>query len=217
MGAPTRRSLREQDGRRGLPSPTAVSAFASAPASAPATRPRLGRVLGEILLWLAAIGGVVCMVLVIVAFAANITLMMFRTGSMAPTIPAGSVAVVQSVAASEVGVGDIVTVDREGDLPVTHRITSISPGAVDEERVITMRGDANAADDASPYVVRTVRVVLFSVPGVATAIVAMGDPVVLGGLTIGATALVVWAFWPRSPKELRARSEATRNEATEAE
>lgn len=164
--------------------------------------------LADALLWLAAIAGLACMVLVVVALTANITLIMFRTGSMAPTIPAGSVAVVQSVAASQVQVGDVVTVDREGDLPVTHRITSIAPGASEHERVITMRGDANAADDPYPYAVQSVRVVLFSVPGIATVIVAMGNPYVLGGLTIGATALVVWAFWPRSTKDPRRREPA---------
>ncbi|WP_245560975.1 hypothetical protein [Agromyces subbeticus] len=43
-----------------------------------------------------------------------------------------------------------------------------------------------------------VRVVLFAVPGIATAIASLGHPLVLGGLTLGATALVVWAFWPRA-------------------
>lgn len=143
------------------------------------------------------------MVLVVLALTANITLIMFRTGSMSPTIPAGSVAVVQSVPASEIDVGDVVTVDREGDLPVTHRVTSVSAGPTDAQRVITMRGDANAADDPYPYTVQTVRVVLFSVPGIATVIVAMGDPLVLGGLTIGASVLVVWAFWPRSSRRRR--------------
>lgn len=197
MSAPTRRSLREQAATIDeSPSSTAASASVSRRSA----RGGLGRVLADALLWLAAIAGVACMVLVVVALTANITLIMFRTGSMAPTIPAGSVAVVQSVAASQVQVGDVVTVDREGDLPVTHRITSIAPGAHEGERVITMRGDANAADDPYPYTVQTVRVVLFSVPGIATVVVAMGDPYVLGGLTLGATALVVWAFWPRSPK-----------------
>ena len=66
-----------------------------------------------------------------------------------------------------------------------------------------MRGDANAGDDPYPYPVQTVRVVLFSVPGIATVIVAMGNPYVLGGLTIAATTLVVWAFWPRSAASWR--------------
>ena len=203
MSAPTRRSLREQTATVDA-SPSAPAASASVPRRS--TRRGLGRVLADALLWLSAIAGVACMVLVVVALTANITLIRFRTGSMAPTIPAGSVAVVQSVAASQVQVGDVVTVDRAGDLPVTHRITSITPGSNEDERVITMRGDANAADDPYPYTVQTVRVVLFSVPGIATVIVAMGNPYVLGGLTLGATALVVWAFWPRSSKDRRVRT-----------
>ncbi|MFJ4999755.1 signal peptidase I [Microbacterium sp. NPDC088619] len=203
MNAPTRRSLREH--AASIDASPSVLAASSAVPSRP-TRRTLGRLFADVLLWLAALAGLACIVLVVIAFTANITLIMFRTGSMAPTIPAGSVAVVQSVAASDVRVGDVVTVDRDGDLPVTHRITSVAPGANEGERVITMRGDANAADDPYPYTVQTVRVVLFSIPGIAAVIVAMGSPSVLGGLTLGATALVVWAFWPRS-KGPRARHE----------
>ncbi len=184
MNAPaTRRALRAQT--------------APDPAS-PSSSRRGGRMLVDALLWCAAAGGVVCIVLVVLALVADITLILFRTGSMSPTIPAGAVAVVQRVPASEIEVGDVVTVDRPGDLPVTHRVTSVLPGAVEDERIITMRGDANADDDPFPYTVDSVRVVLFSAAGAASVVVALGDPVVLGGLTVGATALVVWAFWPRS-------------------
>lgn len=202
MDAPTRRSLREQ----ATPAGESVEIAADPVLSSPARRRGIGRMLADVLLWMAAIAGVVCMVLVVLALTANITLIMFRTGSMSPTIPAGSVAVVKEVPASEVEVGDVVTVDRAGDLPVTHRVTSITSGASDAERVITMRGDANAGDDPYPYTVRTVRVVLFSVPGIASVIVAMGNPYVLGALTIAATTLVVWAFWPRSSTARRRRT-----------
>lgn len=204
MSTPTRRSLREQAASVGEPAGLPAGQVPSG--SARGARRGIGRVLADILLWVAAIAGVVCMVLVVLALTASITLIMFRTGSMAPTIPAGSVAVVQEVPASEIEVGDVVTVDRVGDLPVTHRVTSISPGASDAERVITMRGDANASDDPYPYTVQTVRVVLFSVPGIASVIVAMGNPYVLGALTIAATTLVVWAFWPRSADSRRRRT-----------
>jgi signal peptidase len=122
---------------------------------------------------------------------------MFRTGSMAPTIPAGSVSIVQRVDASELEVGEVVTVDRAEQLPVTHRITSVAEGGTPAERVITMRGDANEQDDPHPYIVTSARVVLFSVPGIAPVIASFGDPMVLGGLTLGAALLVGWAFWPR--------------------
>lgn len=196
----TRRSLREQA--------ASAPVHAPAPASTPLDgEPRrgVGGMLGDVVLWIAALGGVVCIVLVALALTAQITLIMFSTGSMSPTIPAGSVAVVQRVPASDIRVGDVVTVDRVDELPITHRITSVSEGASPGERVITMRGDANASDDPFPYTVISVRTVLFAVPGIATLIVAMGDPVVLGGITAAATLLVVWAFWPRSPVSRRTR------------
>ncbi|MCT1478158.1 signal peptidase I [Microbacterium sp. p3-SID336] len=184
----TRRALREQ--------------AASSPDTA-AVRPPvrgLGRALADVLLWLAAAAGAVCLVLVVLAVTAQITLILFRTGSMSPTIPAGSVAVVQRVPAAQVEVGDVVTVDRPGQLPVTHRVTAVRPGATASERLLTLRGDANTAEDPFPYPVTSVRTVLFSVPGVAAVVVALGDPVVLGALTVAATTLVVWAFWPRLPR-----------------
>ena len=165
-------------------------------ASAPRRR-GLAKLLADVLLWIAAIGGVICIVLVILAYTAGITLIMFKTGSMSPTIPAGSVAVVQRIPASEIEIGDVITVDRAGDLPVTHRVTSIGDGSIPGERVITMKGDANAVEDPAPYTVTSGRIVLFSVAGIATVIVGMGNPFVLGGITIAAAVLVVWAFWPR--------------------
>lgn len=49
-----------------------------------------------------AAGGVVCVVLVILAVSMNISLIMFKTGSMSPQIPAGSVAVVKEISADEI-------------------------------------------------------------------------------------------------------------------
>jgi len=184
--ATTRRELRER------------SLNVAAPATASAPRRRsAAKVVADLLLWIAAIGGVICIGLVILAYTAGITLIMFKTGSMSPTIPAGSVAVVQRIPASEIEIGDVVTVDRDGELPVTHRVTSISDGSAPAERVITMKGDANETEDPVPYTVTSGRIVLFSVPGIATIIVGMGNPLVLGGITIAAAVLVVWAFWPR--------------------
>lgn len=203
MSAPTtRRSLREQPAPVGAP----VSARS-------ARRGGVGQGIADVLLWIAAAAGVVCIALVILAFTANITLIMFSTGSMSPTIPAWSVAVVQQIPASAIEVGDVVTVDREDDLPVTHRVTSVVPGASEAEQVITMRGDANASDDPYPYAVTSVRIVLFSIPGIATVIVAMGNPYVLGGITVAAALLVVWTFWPRESRERREPRRSRRAEA----
>ncbi|WOF23719.1 signal peptidase I [Microbacterium betulae] len=168
-------------------------------ARVPGTRTGRGPagVVGDALLTLAAIAGAACIVLVLLAHLLDVSLILFRTGSMEPTIPTGSVAVVQRVAADELSVGDVVTVDREGLLPITHRITSVEGSESADERVITMRGDANEQDDPHPYAVSSARIVLFSVPALAPVIASLGDPLVLGGLTVGATVLVMWAFWPR--------------------
>ena len=94
------------------------------------TKRTLKSFVGGALLNLAAAGGVVCIAAVIAALAFNITLIMFKTGSMSPTIPAGSLSVVKEIPAADINVGDVVTVDRTGKLPVTHRVTSVSKGAV---------------------------------------------------------------------------------------
>lgn len=126
----------------------------------------------------------------------NISLIMFKTGSMAPTIPAGSVALVREIPASQIEVGEIVTVDREGKMPVTHRVMSVEGSG--DTRTITMKGDANELEDPLPYTVSKVRIVLASVPELANVIVWFSRPVVLGGITIASAALVTWAFWPRA-------------------
>ncbi|MFP7834758.1 signal peptidase I [Marisediminicola sp. LYQ134] len=146
-----------------------------------------------------AAGGVLCVALVVLGVVFDITLIMFKTGSMSPTIPTGSLAVVREVPASSIAVGDVVTVGRPGELPVTHRVTSVSDGAVEPgaTRVITMRGDANETDDPAPYSVSSVRSVLWSVPHLAYTVQWFSNPVVLGSITAGAAALVTWAFWPR--------------------
>jgi len=160
-------------------------------------------VLGDHLLSVLAIAGTACILLVLLGWAFNISIMMFRTGSMSPTITAGSIAFVREIPATEMAEGDVVTVDRgEGILPVTHRVVEITgtdaaSGAVTFE----MRGDANDVDDPEPYTATDVRRVMFSVPGAARVVQWFGNPYVLGGLTLGATALVIWAFWPRDPKD----------------
>lgn len=174
--------------------------------------------VGNGLLTLASIGGVACIVLVLLAVLFHITLIMFKTGSMSPTIPTGSLAVVREIPAEQIRVGDVVTVDRPGALPITHRVTSITPEGAGVAS-ITLRGDANPTADPAPYLVSTVRLVVFSVPGLAYAVAAVSNPLALGLITVGAAAIVTWAFWPRdaAARGIRtARPAATRRRPTHA-
>ncbi|MGB9032936.1 signal peptidase I [Arthrobacter sp. UCD-GKA] len=161
----------------------------------------VGQFIGGAALNLAALGGVICLAFVALAFIFNITLIMFKTGSMSPTIPAGSLSVVREIPATEIKVGDVVTVDRPAALPITHRVTSVAEVPLSTERIITMKGDANEAEDPFPYTVNTVRLVLASVPNLAYGVIWLSNPWVMAVLTIGASTLVTWAFWPRDPSE----------------
>lgn len=160
-------------------------------------------VVGDHLLTVLAVAGALCIALVILSWVFNISIMMFRTGSMSPTITAGSIAFVREIPATEMEEGDVVTVSRGANvLPVTHRVVDIDE--VDHttgEVTFAMRGDANDVDDPEPYTATEVREVIVSVPGAARVVQWFGDPYVLGGLTLGATVLVIWAFWPREQEE----------------
>ncbi|MFJ4208815.1 signal peptidase I [Paenarthrobacter sp. NPDC089675] len=160
------------------------------------SRPSFAGRARELLLNLAAAGGAACILVVIAAVLFNVSLVLFKTGSMSPTIPAGSLAVVRGIPASEIRVGDVVTVERPGKLPITHRVQGIQPGA-GEARIITMKGDANSEPDPAPYVVERVRLVAWSVPGLAYPIAAAANPVVLGATSVAVAALVTWVLWPR--------------------
>lgn len=147
-----------------------------------------------------ALAGLICIVLVILAFVGNYSIIMFKTGSMTPAIPQGSIALVHKMSATEIAIGDVVTVDREGQLPVTHRVTEVHP-QTDGEVLLAMKGDANPNPDPGMYRVSEVREVVWHAPGLAKVIVKMSSPYVLGAITLGAATLVLWAFWPRRNEE----------------
>lgn len=178
------------------PSPDPTS-HAAASHRAPRGRSVWSYIAGGIGNVLAA-GGVVCVVLVILAVSMNISLIMFKTGSMSPEIPAGSVAVVKEISADEIRVGDVITVDRdEGQLPVTHRVLEVYP-QTPGEALVQMQGDANPNPDPGMYRVENVRKVLWSVPELAKVIVWFGNPWALGGITMLASLAVLWVFWPKN-------------------
>ena len=173
-----------------------TTAVSVAPVARPRRRHTAVSIIRSTLLNLAAVGGAICIVLVVLALVFHVTLIMFKTGSMSPTIPTGSLAVVKQIPASEAKAGQVVTVDRPGELPITHRVVSTKPTA-DGATSLVLKGDANPTADPAPYIVKTVRLVLWSAPGLAYVIVWLGNPFVLGAITLGVAALVTWVLWPR--------------------
>ncbi|MFI7024359.1 signal peptidase I [Micromonospora sp. NPDC049900] len=160
--------------------------------------------VGDLVLTLLAVGGTVCVVLVPLAFFFDISLILFKTGSMSPSIPAGSLAVVREIPASEVAVGDVVTVDRTPLAPITHRVVEIADGG-GSTRLLTMRGDANESNDAAPYAVAHVRRVEWSAPRLGYAVRTVSNVYAMSAITIGTAAIVTWAFWPRGEPRPPAR------------
>lgn len=157
-------------------------------------------------LWLAAATGVLCIALFLAAVIGGYTLVMFKTGSMAPGIPAGSLALVHEVPAASIQLGDVVTVDRAGQLPVTHRVVEVVERG--EQTQFRMQGDANAEPDLELYSASTVRTMIWSAPGLAVLVAAASQPMVLGLITVAAAVLVTWAFWPRTVRPVRRTASA---------
>ncbi len=150
-------------------------------------------------------------------------LITFRTGSMSPTMPQGALAVSLPVSASEIEVGDVITVQRAGEaLPVTHRVIEVgkvrdraaneadiraaAPGGPPPDltkpgaREIVMQGDDNDAPDHLPYAITDARKVVFSLPFFGTILMMMQTPIATGALIVSVGVLVVWAFWPKASR-----------------
>lgn len=60
-----------------------------------------------------------------------------------------------------------------------------------------MQGDANDSPDPRPYAVTEVKKVLWHAPGLAYVVSAISQPKYMAAITVAASFLVVWAFWPR--------------------
>ena len=125
------------------------------PAATPAARAGVGRagrrtaaVLGEIALTVAAVLGLAMAGVTVVAARTGVRPLVVRSGSMEPTIPTGSMVLVQRVAAAEIAVGDVVAVERPDHTRVTHRVVGLERRG--ETAELTLKGDANEDADPAP-------------------------------------------------------------------
>ncbi|SKC35786.1 signal peptidase I [Okibacterium fritillariae] len=190
------------------PASTPVPTRRSLSGREPRRRPRANgsratRLIKEVLLLIAGIGGILSILWLVASLVFGLSIVIFMTGSMSPTLPTGAAAIVKdAVPAAELQVGDVVTVPREGQpLPVTHRIVDIAPvdplsGAGPEARELTLRGDDNDTNDRETYVVAAADRVIVGAPFIGHALTIMQTPIFFGALTLGVMLLVIWAFWP---------------------
>jgi signal peptidase I len=141
---------------------------------------------------LAAAAGVVCLLVALAAAAFGLRPLVFRSGSMGPDIRTGALGVAQSVAASAVRPGEVVSVLSSQGTRVTHRVVSTSP-AGDLVR-LELKGDANSIPDAESYVVSRVDRLVFVVNGAGYVVGWLSGPIGIFacGLLVGA--LLMYAF-----------------------
>ncbi|WP_412475347.1 signal peptidase I [Gordonia sp. LUNF6] len=149
----------------------------------------------ELALNAGAVIGLICIVAAIASMAFNITPLVFRSGSMSPQIPTGSLALARTVPATDVHVGDVVSVENEAGTRISHRVVAVNPIGGGEVS-LTLKGDANRAPDPSPYTVAEADRIVAHVPilGYAAAWLSSKTAIFLGGILAGA--LLMLAFGP---------------------
>ncbi|MBC7724915.1 MAG: hypothetical protein H7146_09245 [Burkholderiaceae bacterium] len=151
--------------------------------------------LRDVALWLGAGVGTLCLIVAVLALVFGATPLVFRTGSMGPTIPTGSLALALATPSDQIAVGDVVSMTWHTGIRVTHRVVEAEP--LDQQNVrFTTRGDANDTDDTERMVESTTDRVVWSLPGAGFVVEELEHPqwVFLGGLVIGG--LLTLAFYP---------------------
>lgn len=157
-------------------------------------RPRLAPVLDAGLVLVAAFGAVVLLARIAGALL-GLELVTFATGSMTPAFPQGAVAIAQRTPLDQVRVGDVVTIDRSGQLPITHRVIAVRTDGARAE--LRLRGDANRHADPVPYVVDHLSRIVVPLPAWLRLLRFTTLPAVAAGGILLAALAVVWALWPR--------------------
>jgi signal peptidase I len=136
----------------------------------------------DVALSIAAALGVLCLLTAAAGFVLGVRPLLFRSGSMSPTIHTGDLALARSVPATALRVGDVVSVPDGTGHRVTHRLVAVSGSG--DTRVLRLKGDANARPDTASYPVTHADRVLLHVPKAGYVLGALsGGPglVLLGG------------------------------------
>jgi signal peptidase len=144
------------------------------PSQPPRERRRAGvlDVLGGGASWLLALVGLLCLLLTAWALAIGARPLVVKTGSMAPQLPVGTVALVRPQPAAGVAPGDVVAVRRADGVRIMHRVRRVS-AAGGGSTTLVLRGDRNRASDP-PVTVRRVERPVLVVPGAGRPLTWLG-------------------------------------------
>lgn len=179
---------------------TRAEAAALRAASAPSQPVGAGERLRDVVITVLGLVGIVTIAWLGASWLFGLSVIVFMTGSMAPTMPTGSAAIVQTVAAADLAEGDVVTVARpDSGVPVTHRIVGIETSETDSRvRTLTLQGDANDFADRDRYRVAEAERVIGSAPALGWVIIWARNPWVMGGFSLALASAIAWALWPSS-------------------
>ncbi|WP_183407110.1 signal peptidase I [Nocardioides marmorisolisilvae] len=109
-----------------------------------------------------AVLGAVALLLTVLALVTGVRPLIFRSGSMSPGIPTGSLGFARGIDAPDIKVGDVVTVKTARGDRVTHRVVDVTYH--DDVSTLRLKGDANNAPDDALYRVTHAQRLWFSVP-----------------------------------------------------
>ena len=117
-------------------------------------------------LTLAAVMGVLSIVVFLAAMFFGVKALNVMSGSMEPGIPTGSMIFTTKIDAKDIKLGDVITTQRtQGEGLITHRVLDISPvDGSPNAFEMRMQGDANATEDPQPYVITEADKYFFHLP-----------------------------------------------------
>ncbi|HEX5147378.1 MAG TPA: signal peptidase I [Conexibacter sp.] len=124
--------------------------------------------------WALALVGLACLAITAWALAVGARPLVIRTGSMAPAMPVGTLAVVRPEPATDVRVGDVVAVEHNDGERLMHRVRHIRAVGGGSVTLVT-RGDHNRAADP-PITVSRVERPLLVVPAVGRPLTWLRGP-----------------------------------------
>ena len=130
---------------------------------------------GDTALTLGAVLGVACILMASAGALLDVRPLVFRSGSMLPTIATGDLGISRTVDAADLREGDIVSVIDSRGRRVTHRIVTLEREG--SRATLTLKGDDNEIPDAEPYDVSSAERVLFSIPKAGYVVSWLSGPI----------------------------------------
>lgn len=144
----------------------------------------------------AAAAALAVMALVFLLATGRVVLLEVTSGSMQPAMSTGDMLITRKVDATDLQVGDVVTVPTGDGGLLTHRVVDIEPGSTPAARTLSLKGDANQTDDAQVFEVGTALEMVATLPRAGHLRAALADPptpyLFAGGGVLLAAGAVVW-------------------------